>query len=327
LAAFFTVALLQILAVLILVHYRLFGAGRLMVQAAALLTLAALTKWNQFFLLPLLPCATPAGIFALAIGDALSLTEHWMQRMGVWGYGGMGEWTPHRLHAHTSTHPYTSSPWSHLVLTTALYALTLLVYTSWRTADRERAREALIRRYDGRGFLASWLRRRLDEPVAAQVVRDWQLTRRGFSSAVYLALGFAVLFQGVLIVAARRYSLSPEWFSKIAQICCAFSVFSLTALAPLLVKYQLPYFWVEKSTGLSPEAIWKAKFWYARLAAIPALVLSVLVVTPISPFPAADHALLILKLFIIAFMVASLIGVMAFEIAPRPLLLRVTKVA
>jgi len=67
LAAFFSVSLLQILAVLVLVHYRLFGAGRLMMQAAVLLTLAVLTKWHQLFLLPLLPFVTPAAIFELAI--------------------------------------------------------------------------------------------------------------------------------------------------------------------------------------------------------------------------------------------------------------------
>jgi hypothetical protein len=48
--------------------------------------------------------------------------------------------------------------------------------------------------------------------------------------------------------------------------------------------------------------------------------MSVLVVTPMSPLGPADQALLMLKLFIMAFMVASLMGVMAFEIASRPLL-------
>jgi hypothetical protein len=208
LVAFFSISLLQILAVLVLVHYRLFGVGRLMAQAVGLLILAFLTQWNQLFLLPLLPLVTPVVMFKLALGDALSVPAQPSSSL--------------------------AQPWSHLILIATLYALTLLAYKSWRDADREQAREAIIRRHNGRGLLAGWLERWFNGPVAAQVGRDWQLTRRGFSSAVYLALGFAVLFQGIVIFAARRYSLSPEWFSKIAQVCCALSVFSLTALAPRL---------------------------------------------------------------------------------------------
>ena len=294
LAVFCNIALLQMLAVLVLVHDRLFGAGRLPAQAATLLTLTVLTKWHQLFLLPLLPFVTLAVIFKRTLGEALSLTGEPSATL--------------------------RTPWSHLVLTATLYVLALLLYKRWRNDDREQAREALIRQHTGRSSLTAWLRRWLDRPVAAQVVRDWQLTRRGFSSAVYLAVGFAVLFQSIVVLAARRHDLSSEWFSTIAQVSCAFSVLSLTALAPLLIKYQLPYFWVEKATGLSPEAIWKAKFWYARLLAVPAFVMSVLVITPMSPLDPTDQALFILKLLIIAFMVASLMGVMAFEIASRPLL-------
>jgi hypothetical protein len=294
LVVFFNVSLLQILAVLVLVHYRLFGVGRLALQAAVLFVLAVLTKWSAFFLLPLAPFLTPATVFDLAIGDALSSVNQASSRL--------------------------LSPWIHLGLTIGLFAATYLAFKRWRTADRERAREIVIRRRAGREVFAVWLRRLFGGAVAAQIARDWQLTRRGFSSAVYLAGGFAVLFQGIVVFAARRYTLSAEEFSTLAQACCALSVFSLTTLPPLLAKYQLPYFWIEKCVGITSDAVWKAKFWYARLLGIPAFILSVVATVGASPLELKDEAMLVLKLLIIAFIVASLMGVMTYEVASRPVL-------
>lgn len=292
--AFAVISLLQILAALVLVHYRLFSAGRVMAQAVGLLVVVVLAQWHPLFLLPLLPLATPTAAFSATLGWTLSLTG--------------------------SASSVLDQPWLHPILITALYALTWRVYAHWRNADRERARKIMARRYGGRQWLAGRLHRWLGVAVAAQVQRDWQLTRRGFSSAVYVALSFALLFQCLFVLAVQRSELSPEWFSQLAQVCCAFSVVSLTTLPAFVLKYQLPYFWIEKATGISPEDIWKAKFWYARLAAVPVWIASSVVVIVLSPFSSLDGVLLIVRLALIAFIVASVMGVMSFGIASHPVL-------
>lgn len=294
LAAFLNIAVLQILATLALVHYQLFSLGRIVVQAVLLLLLVALTRWHEWFITPLLPLAAPALIFQKSFGEALGRSEHeasagMLVVIALLAFG-------------------------------VLYFVAQFVYQQWRDDDRELARDALLQRSRRREWLPGLLTRLLSEPIASQVIRDWRLTRRGFSSAVYLAIGFLLLFQGALVLASQRYELSAEWFTRLVLVCGAFSVFSLTALAPLLLKYQLPYFWVEKSTGVSPELVWKSKFWYARLMAVPAWLVSVAVALPLGSFSLVDQVWLVLKLLVIAFVVASLVGVMAFEIASRPLL-------
>lgn len=294
LTAFLNIAVLQILATLALVHYQLFSLSRIAAQAILLLSLVLLARWHEWFIVPLLPLRAPALIFQSSFDAALGRSEQeasagMLLAVALAAFG-------------------------------VLYFVTQFVYQQWRDDDRELARDALLQRSGRREWLDGWLKRLLKEPVASQVVRDWRLTRRGFSSAVYLAVGFVVLFHGALVLASRRYELTEEWFVRLTLLCCAFSVFSLTALAPLLLKYQLPYFWVEKSTGISPELVWKSKFWYARLMALPAWFVSAAVALSLSSLSLVDEVWLLLKLVVIAFVVASLVGIMAFEIASRPLL-------
>jgi hypothetical protein len=156
--------------------------------------------------------------------------------------------------------------------------------------------------------------------VAPHLLRDLRLTARGFSLAVYIAVALALLFQAAIVFAAEQPALRPTWFERVAQLGGALSALTLAALAALLLQFQRPYFWIERSSGVAPDAIWQTKLWYSCLLAIPPWMVAGVSGITLIPLSGMDAVLYLLRLAAICLTVASVIGVFSFEIADSPVL-------
>jgi hypothetical protein len=208
----------------VLVHFRSFRAGRLLLLFAASVLFALLGRQEPLIHLALLPLLPAAALFQKALfgslvsasGPASIFFQAWVQ----------------------------------IVSLAALYGLAAIAFAKWRDADREHARESAARRSAVGMAGSAFLARRVGAAMAAQIVRDWRLTRRVFSPAVYVTGGFAALFLLLPVLAFSRWDLDPAWTAKGIQVCAAFSALSLAALTPLLLQYELRYLWPEQSAGV-----------------------------------------------------------------------------
>lgn len=215
------------------------------------------------------------------------------------------------------------------ILGSAVTALALAVVVAlaglrWRRRDLEHLQRSGRRRVEGRGGRRfAELLSRLGRPVAAQLLRDLLLVLRRFSPAVDLALAFALLSYAGVVFGLPSLALSPGWQLRLAQLGCLLATAALSGVVPWLLEYQLPRFWIEKSTGVELQQIWAAKPWLARILALPTLLFGVVVLTWQSAAVAApglSTAGIVLSYLLAAWMVASTYGVAVFEVAERPLL-------
>ncbi len=112
------------------------------------------------------------------------------------------------------------------------------------------------------------LRRHLPEGLQALVVRDVLLTLRFFSFGVVLH------FMGALLCLAVMMNLLPEVrddaraVQVVTGMTTAFGVACLALLTPRLLKFQLPYWWLERSTSMPADFIWRAKIWHANVISL-----------------------------------------------------------
>lgn len=200
----------------------------------------------------------------------------------------------------------------------ALYAGARWAYLSWRDEYRERAEAST-----GRARLLPRAQRlltsRLGRPIAAQVTRDLRLTLRGFSPAVYVAGAAALLFELAGVSAWLYGWIPPIWLSSFLLICLAMATLSLSAVAPLLLEFQLPRMWLEQGVGVDSVTLWKSKMYLAGAVSAPAYAATVAVLFAYEPDVGAA-AYLAFRAMLVWLTVASVIGVLAFEIAPAPVL-------
>lgn len=155
--------------------------------------------------------------------------------------------------------------------------------------------------------------------IAVQAQRDITLVLRRFSQAVPLATGIWLLLVGVVLTVLTEDRLPELWRQRLAIAGLALSVLAIVALVPFLLKHQLPRFWIERSTGVDLEQIWRAKLWTAALlAAVPTLAgVAILSLAPLD-LPARGAA--ILQFLAAAWIITSLLALAVFEIAAQPLL-------
>lgn len=201
------------------------------------------------------------------------------------------------------------------VLPIVMYGVTLYAFAAWRIADRDVARQALARARRSRtGFeqrAGQWFGLR----IAAQVVRDLRLVRRGFSSSVYAAAGLAVVVPGAATWLARSFALGPDGCFRAAGAATAAAAFVLSALTHGLVAYERPRVWIDLVCGVAPEEFPKARLWTARLLAAPALPLG------LATAAATGVPLGIRTVATVAWSTwatASLTGVLCYELKERP---------
>jgi hypothetical protein len=216
-----------------------------------------------------------------------------------------------------------------LLWAAALYAHTHRLHSRWRASDVEHARR--IESATSFNLVsAATLRRRFSATVAAQLARDFQLTLRGFSSAVYVIAFLIPLLLAALIAVLTTSLLppvaeNPGWFEtmQLAQISAikitgSLLTAALAALTPVLVAYELPHLWLERATGTSGLDMWQAKIAYARLMSLPAPLLAFVVGAVFGGLPVFYVAPLFLECLMLWWAVSSLIGALSFEMPTRP---------
>jgi hypothetical protein len=222
--------------------------------------------------------------------------------------------------------PLAAAAWS-----LALYVMIRRLHRRWRSPDIEYAKRLHA---SGRWnlFKLSAFKRRFGPSVAAQLLRDLQLTLRVFSSAVYVVLAIALLLHAALFAILRTELLPPPyeirgWFDQTWQpwamatkLACVVVVAALGALVPVLLAYELPHFWMERAMGVKGLDIWEAKLWYARLVSLPAPA-TVWLVALSTGEAAPDYALpLLAECAWLWWLSSSVIGALSFEMPERPAL-------
>ena len=186
----------------------------------------------------------------------------------------------------------------------------------FRRRDLERA-ESLVWRRRGRSRRVRLGRR----PVGAQLTRDLRLVARRFSPAVVLAAAVALVFVAAAVLVVPSLGLKLVVTQRITIATTLGAVLSLSALVPLVLRHQLPRFWIEKSTPVRWEEVWLAKAWLAPLLASPAAAAGAAALVVL----AAEHGgaglgTALLQLAAAAWVIASVVGLSAFEIAEQPVL-------
>ncbi|MBA3439568.1 MAG: hypothetical protein H0T92_06845 [Pyrinomonadaceae bacterium] len=224
------------------------------------------------------------------------------------------------------------------LLTVALYSLARGVHGRWRVFDIEHVRRLqTINQWSVfRAGLTGLLHRRgIDRAVAAQLARDLQLTIRTFSSAVYVAAGTAALWLIVLLTVLitdllpegqnSPFDVGSDWLSNTwlppvmaTKFACVFAVASLAALLPILVAYQIPYFWLERAAGTTAERMWEAKMWYTRLVSMPVPFAAWLIGWASGEVPFVYSLPLLFECLWLWWLVSSLIGLLCFEMPAQP---------
>lgn len=210
-----------------------------------------------------------------------------------------------------------------------LYYIVHRLNDSWRSSDIEYARrlQSVTR---SNIPVEQVLERRLPPVVSAQLARDVRLTVRAFSSAVYVVFAIAALCTIALITALTTdwlplpmhepAWLDATWLPQVIAIkaACVLVVATLASLLPVLIAYELPHMWLERTAGATGLDLLRAKIWYARLLTAPAplIIWCAGVLTGTSPF---YYALpLLAECLWLWWLVSSLMGALSFEMPTRP---------
>lgn len=293
LLVFVEVALLQMLAVMLLVRLgalRTVGAFGVGLAAGAGALVVRQVPAAAILFGPLL---IPASFWQRAIGDA------------VGGGPTPPGWMP------TAAAQAASAA--------VLYWFTAWFYSRWRDEDRERALALLSRRRSSVVLAPAWLIKRLGAPLAAQLGRDLLLLRRVFSPVVFVAAAGALLFWAAGLTAALTEIVGPIWTSPLVVACSGMAAISISALAPLLLQHQLDRLWLECATGAQPDGIYRSKLLMARILSLVVWV-AFLPLVWLTPASGWTLALFPVQMLLSCLSGASVIGAMAIGIAPSPVL-------
>ena len=209
--------------------------------------------------------------------------------------------------------------------TIILYLLTRMAHGRWRRGDVEFAQR--IQPAARWSLSTNTATARLGPTASALLVRDLQLTLRGFSSAVYVAVGLATLCMLALIALLQSHVIAPDqdagsvaaWLPELmaVKVACVLATASQSALTPVLVAYQIPTLWLERAVGTTGLDLCRAKIWYARIVSAPVPVAIWIAAMAVQP---STHkaAQLLGECLLLWWLVSSIIAVLSYETPARP---------
>ena len=151
--------------------------------------------------------------------------------------------------------------------------------------------------------------------VRPQLLRDLLLTRRFFSPAVFLAAAGAVASLGAAWT--LRAAAGPRWSAAVVLAGCALAALALSSLAPLLLRWQIPHFWLERSAPVQADSIRQTKVWHASIVALPLLPVAF---AALAALPGGNLAVSAAQAPLVIFAVSSAVALLMFETADRPAL-------
>lgn len=186
--------------------------------------------------------------------------------------------------------------------------------TSWRPATRTRPGPAATLGTMFKGLLEH----RLRPELRALVLRDILLTLRFFSLGVTLHYLAAVLCLAVMAIVLPQVEDDGRAVRVVTGLTTAYGVAMIALVSPRLLKFQLPYWWIERSMPISFHSIWEAKIWHANAIALWFPVLVVLIRCWVLPVSSWQACLLAAEQVLTAILVASLIGALVFETHQQP---------
>jgi hypothetical protein len=162
------------------------------------------------------------------------------------------------------------------------------------------------------------LRRHLPEGLRALVVRDVLLTLRFFSFGVVLHFIGALLCLALMMNLLGEVREDARAVQVVTGMTTAFGVACLALLTPRLLKFQLPYWWLERSTSMPADFIWRAKIWHANVISFifPLVVVSVRV--SMLPTSTSQAVLVLVEQVLTGILVASFAGALIFETHEQP---------
>jgi len=166
--------------------------------------------------------------------------------------------------------------------------------------------------------LAKALRFRLPEDVGALVERDLLLTFRLFSFGVTLHFAAALLCLATLAHILPEVKEDRRVVAVVTGLATAYGVASLALLSPRLLRFQFPFWWIERSASVTPEAIWRAKVWHANLISVGFALLVVASRVWLLPVSLTEAFLVGIEQLLIAILVASFVGALVFETHQQP---------
>ncbi|MEO6391158.1 MAG: hypothetical protein ABIP75_04845, partial [Pyrinomonadaceae bacterium] len=228
-------------------------------------------------------------------------------------------------------------PWEQFDVVTAalnlwvvlLLATALLAHARWRARDIEFASRLRHRRArNWRAFRPVLARMRI--AVRVLLTRDLALVRRVFSSAVYVSGSLILLILVLLLTVLWSRSLpnienpygwiGGSWLAPVMAVkaACVIGCLSVAALLPVVVAYQLPHLWLERSVGARDEDLWQAKLYLTRCITLPVSLMVWMVGAASGAVPANYVLPLLLECIWLWWMVSTVIGSLAFEIPDRP---------
>jgi hypothetical protein len=287
---------LQILTFLLATHFNLLELRKIaLLFLILLLGVMASTVTQQIIFLPF------AGSYQLVFW----LIQYWFT-----------------INTANDSFPYFSVFISFLTSIIALIISSLL-YSRWQISDAEKVEQALATPFSRHLLqqLSQLLTFCFSANLQVHLQRDLALTIRFFSSAVYFSVAIVTILQLALITYSQRVSASDENLRLATEVCCALSSFALAAITPLLVKHQLAFFWLERSSPLDGAILAESKLWYARLFSLPAPILTLLVAASCGQWTNfSAYGQLMGECFLIWWLTSSLVGVLVFELTTRPAL-------
>ncbi len=216
--------------------------------------------------------------------------------------------------------------------TLVLYPTAAWLFLTFRRRDLERAQSLTRPSRSGVGALLLGLGRALKPTVAGRFAagsgdalgallwRDFLQVGRRFSPAVYLAAAFSLLCLALTHLVLPGLPLAPTDRWRLMLVGSVLAVYCAVTLVPLVLKHQLPRLWIEKSTAVEPDALWRTKLGLGLGLAVVPTVAAALLLAVSDAAPEGGVVVGVLQFLAASVVVSSIVGLAAFEIAAQPVL-------
>ncbi|MCB0059263.1 MAG: hypothetical protein KDE45_19625, partial [Caldilineaceae bacterium] len=291
LLAALSIAAVQLLTALLLVHLGWLGPWRLLALGLAVVGACLMVRYEPLFGVAMAPLLAPASFLQAVIAGALE--------MDMAARGWLADWQGQSVGA------------------AAMVVAAEMAYMAWRDAEVQRAQAALSRNAVSFPSLQSTLSARFGPEIGAQIARDLRLTLRGSTPAVWTCAASAALFLAAMPASIANAWVPPQWQKLLLMALTGAATLSLAALAPVLLQSHAGALWMEHVSGANPETMLKAKKYFALIVSSP-VALVVVLTAFLLPETWGAAAYFAARAVLGWVTVASLIGAVAFDVAASP---------